>query len=308
MVVGLVCLTSCAVARAQAVPVFESETHLIDTTVSVHDAHGGLVQDLTKDDLSVVEDGVPQTIRFFSRAEAMPLSIGLVIDGSGSQEKFNKEHERDLAEFLKQVLRPEDRAFAVGFGNHLRLLSDWSADAGAIVDSLHAYDKGNKDYPELGPKEDRELGTALNDAVYFSVTEKMADVHQRRKVLLVFSDGEENSSEHDLVDTIEAAQGADVLVYAIRYTELSHGKMNARNRYGMRELDHLTGQTGGKSYDAHAMKVSAAFAEIAGELRSLYGVGYHSTNAVRDGAFRKVVIKGRREGLVVRARAGYYAK
>jgi Ca-activated chloride channel family protein len=310
--VAMGCLLSCVVARGQSVPVFESETHLIDTTVSVHDAHGGLVQDLTKEDLSVVEDGVPQTIRFFSRAEALPLSIGLVIDASGSQEKFNKEHERDIAEFLKQTLRPEDKAFAVAFGNHLRLLSDWGGDAEAILTNLHAYDKGgvkgSREFPELGPNEDRELGTALNDAVYFSVTEKMADVKQRRKVLLVFSDGEENSSEHDLVDTIEAAQGADVLVYAIRYTELSHGKMSARNRYGMRELDHLTGQTGGKSYDAHAMKVSEAFAEISGELRSLYGVGYHSTNAVRDGAFRKVVIKGKREGVVVRARAGYYAR
>src|SRR5450631_2775919 len=97
--VAMGCLLSCVVARGQSVPVFESETHLIDTTVSVHDAHGGLVQDLTKEDLSVVEDGVPQTIRFFSRAEALPLSIGLVIDASGSQEKFNKEHERDIAEF-----------------------------------------------------------------------------------------------------------------------------------------------------------------------------------------------------------------
>jgi Ca-activated chloride channel family protein len=148
----------------------------------------------------------------------------------------------------------------------------------------------------------------LNDAVFYSVTEKMTGIEHRRKVLVVFSDGEENSSEHDLVDTIEAAQDADVLVYAIRYTETGHGKMNARDRYGVRELDHLTAQSGGKAYDAHAMKVSQAFAEIAGELRSLYGVGYQSTNKERDAAFRKVVIRGRREGLVVRARAGYYAR
>jgi Ca-activated chloride channel family protein len=76
----------------------------------------------------------------------------------------------------------------------------------------------------------------------------------------------------------------------------------------MRELDHLTSQTGGKSYDTHAMKVSQAFAEIAGELRSLYGVAYQSTNKVRDGAFRKIVIQPARPGLTVRARAGYYAK
>lgn len=291
---------------AQQVPVFKSETHLIDSTVSVHDADGGLVQDLKQEDLSILEDGIPQTIAFFSRAEQLPLSIGLVIDASGSQEKFLKEHERDIAEFLRQTLMPEDKAFAVCFGNHLRLVSDWSGDQSAITAALHSYDKGQSDFPEIGPKEDRELGTALNDAVFYSATEKMAGIQHRRKVLVVFSDGEENSSEHDLVDTIEAAQNTNVLVDAIRYTELKHNKMNARDRYGMRELDHLTSQTGGKSYDSHTMKVSQAFAEISGELRSLYAVAYHSTNQTQDGIFRKVVIRSKRPGIVVRARAGYY--
>ncbi|RXH55177.1 VWA domain-containing protein [Granulicella sibirica] len=295
-------------ASAQDFPPLKVETHLIDSTVSIRDAGGGLVHDVTMTDLSVVEDGIPQTIRYFAPAEHLPLSIGLIIDASGSQEKFIKDHERDIAEFLRQVLTPEDRAFALCFGNHLRLVSDWTSDGPAITSALRRYDKSKGDFPELGPKEDREQGTALNDAVYFSTTERMAGIHQRRKVLLVFSDGQENSSEHDLIDTIEAAQNADVLVYAIRYTELEHGKMNARDLYGMRELDHLTAQSGGKSYDSHAMKVSQAFAEISGELRSLYAVGYYSTNREHDGSFRKVVLQSKRPGLVLRARAGYYAR
>jgi len=302
---------------AQSVPVFKAETHLIDSTISVHDRDGGLVHDLSKEDLIILEDGVPQTIRYFSRAEDLPLSIGLIVDVSGSQEKFVKDHERDIAQFLKQTLLPEDRVFAVCFGNHLRLVSDWASGSStgqeATLAALTDYDRGKRDkptrdIPEIGPKEDRDLGTAFNDAVYFATTEKMANIQHRRKVLVVFSDGEENSSEHDLVDTIEAAQNNDVLVYAIRYTQLSHGKMNARDRYGMRELDHLTQQTGGKSYDSHAMQVSQAFAEISGELRSLYAVAYHSTNPARDGAFRKVVIQPKRSGIVLRARAGYYAR
>jgi Ca-activated chloride channel family protein len=300
-----------AAVYAQEVPVFHSETHLIDSTVSVHDASGGLVQDLKQDELTIVEDGIPQTIQFFSRAEQLPLSIGLIFDGSASQDKFNKEHEHDLADFLKQALMPDDKVFSLGFGNHLRLLNDWAdgsrENQEAIRDAFHRYVKGEKDQPEIGPKEDRDLGTALNDAVYYSITEKMQAIQHRRKVLIVFSDGEENSSEHDLIDTIEAAQNANTLVYAIRYTELKHGKMDARDRYGMRELDHLTTQTGGKTYDSHSMKVSEAFAEIAGELRSLYSVAYHSTNPEHDGAFRKVVVKSNRPGIVIRARVGYYA-
>jgi Ca-activated chloride channel family protein len=111
------------------------------------------------------------------------------------------------------------------------------------MSGIRGFDKGNTDFPEIGPKEKRELGTALYDGAFFSVTEKLAAIHQRRKVLVVFSDAEENSCGHDLLDEIEAAQNADVLIYAIPYTELNHGKMDARDRYGMHALDHLSTQT-----------------------------------------------------------------
>jgi Ca-activated chloride channel homolog len=293
---------------AQNVPVIRVETHLIDTTLSVRDAEGHIVSGLTQDDFTVVEDGVTQKIRFFAHDTQLPLSIGLIIDESGSQEKFVKEHEKDIEAFLKQVLDPSDQAFALCFGNHLRLVSDSTASLPTIMDGIRSFDKGNKDFPEIGPKEERVLGTALYDAVFFSITERLAAIHQRRKVLVVFSDGEENSSEHDLIDAIAAAQNADVLVYAIRYTELKHGKMDARDRYGVRALDHLTTQTGGKTFDFHATDLKQAFNEIAGDLRSLYDLAYQSTNPTRDGTYRKLVIQTTRTGLTVRARTGYYAK
>ncbi len=301
-------LLSGVLCHAQGIPVIQVETHLIDTTLSVRDADGRIVTGLSQNDFTVVEDGVPQKIRFFAHDNQLPLSIGLIIDESGSQEKFVKEHEKDIETFLKQVLEPNDQAFALCFGNHLRLVSDSTSSAPIIMDGIRSFDKGNMDFPEIGPKEERELGTALYDAIYFGITEKLAAIHQRRKVLLVFSDGEENSSEHDLLDAIEAAQNADVLIYAIRYTELKHGKMDARDRYGMRALDHLTTQTGGKTFDFHATKLKQDFAEIAGDLRSLYDLAYQSTNPTRDGTYRKVVIKTTRPELTVRARTGYYAK
>lgn len=295
-------------SSAQGVPVIQVETHLIDTTLSVRDADGRIVTGLAQNDFTVVEDGVPQKIRFFAHDNQLPLSIGLIIDESGSQEKFVKEHEKDIEAFLKQVLEPTDEAFALCFGNHLRLVSDATASAQAIMDGVRSFDKGNLNFPEIGPEEQRKLGTALYDAVYFSITERLAAIHQRRKVLLIFSDGEENSSEHDLIDAIETAQNADVLIYAIRYTELTHGKMDARDRYGMRALDHLTSLTGGKAFDFHSTKLKRDFAEIAGDLRSLYDLAYQSTNPVRDGTYRKVVIQTTSPGLAVRSRAGYYAK
>jgi len=296
------------ICHAQNVPVIQVETHLIDTTLSVRDADGHIVTGLTQDDFTVVEDGIPQKIRFFAHDSQLPLSIGLIIDASGSQGKFVKEHQKDIEVFLHRVLEPSDQAFALCFGNHLRLVSDTSSSVSALMDAVRSFDKGNMEFPEIGPKEERELGTALYDAVFFSITEKLAAVRQRRKVLLVFSDGEENSSEHDLLDAIEAAQNNDVLIYAIRYTELKHGKMDARDRYGVRALDHLTTQTGGKTFDFHETKLKQDFSEIAGDLRSFYDLAYQSTNPTRDGTYRKVVIKTTHPGLTVRARAGYYAR
>ena len=295
-------------ALAQDVSVIKVETHLIDTTLSVRDADGRIVTGLTQNDFTVVEDGVPQKIRFFAHETQLPLSIGLIIDESGSQEKFIKEHEKNIEVFLGQVLEPNDQAFALCFGNHLRLVSGPTPSAVAIMDGIRSFDRGNMDFPEIGPKEERELGTALYDAIFYSITEKLAAIHQHRKVLLIFSDGEENSSEHDLLDAIGAAQNADVLIYAIRYTELKHGKTDARGRYGVRALDHLTAQTGGKAFDFHETKLNQDFDEIAGDLRSLYDVAYQSTNPTRDGTYRKVVIQASRPGLTVRARAGYYSR
>jgi Ca-activated chloride channel homolog len=89
---------------------------------------------------------------------------------------------------------------------------------------------------------------------------------------------------------------------------MKHGKMDARDRYGVRVLDHLAGQTGGKTFDYHATDLKQAFAEIAGDLRSLYQIAYQSTNPTRDGSYRKVVIQTTKPGLTVRARTGYYAR
>ena len=307
-IAALVCATSVNASAQDAAYTYKTETHLVDLTISVHDAAGGLAQGLTQQDFKVLEDGVPQQIRFFAHDTQLPLSIGLIVDASGSQAAFVKAHEKDVEKFVHEVLAPGDEAFAVCFGNHLRLVSDFTGTSTALISGIQRFDKGDRDMPEIGPKEDRDLGTALYDAVYFGIAEKLASRPQRRKVLLILSDGQDNSSEHDLLDAIEQAQNANVIVYAVRYTDAKQNDLSARDRYGVRALNHLTAQTGGKAFDVHRVKVEQAFAEIAGEVRSLYEVAYQSTNRERDGSFRKVQIQPVRADLVVRSRTGYYAK
>ena len=287
--------------------VFHSEVHLVTLTFSVHDASGKLVSGLKQDAFQVFEDGVPQKIVSLASEAELPLSIGLLVDVSDSQSKFLKRHTKDVELFLQQILRPQDQVFAICFGDHLHLVTHLTWSPAQVIDGLTTYDKGKGDFHELDPDPTRSGGTALFDAVYSSVQEKLSSASERRRVLILFTDGEENSSAHDEVEAIAAAQGADVLVYAVRYTQIHHDKLTASNHQGMAILKHLAAQTGGTDFDGLNTDLTQDFRQIADELRSQYSISYYSTNKVNDGSFRKVVIEPAQPGLSVRARSGYYA-
>ncbi len=304
----LVFTIACCRAGQQSPP-FRAEVNLVNITATVRSADGKLITNLNKDDFEVTEDGQPQKIQFFARETQLPLSLGLIIDESGSQDKFLKQHDRDVETFLNTLLRPSDQVFAVCFGNYLRLVSDGTASASAIMEGLERFRKGDRAFPKIGPKEDRDLGTALYDAIYFSVVEKLKTAGERRRALLVFSDGEENSSEHDLLDAVEAAQNTDTLVYCIRYTQKEHGRLTARNKYGTRVMQHIASLTGAADFDALASHLQTVFAQIGDELRATYQIGYVSSNDhPRDGSFRKLTVRCKLTDTTVRAKSGYYAR
>jgi Ca-activated chloride channel homolog len=293
---------------AAQVPDLHVETHLVTLTFTVRDAHGNLVSDLSQQDFAVYEDGVPQQIRFFSRESDIPLTLGLIIDASPSQDKFIHRHLHDVRMFLSSVLGPHDQVFALCFGDHLRLASDFASSPDSLIDGIEQYNKDHSAVPEIEPDDTRSGGSAVYDAVYAGVTEKLAAGAARRKALILFTDGEENSSAHDEIDAISIAQNDDVLLYAIRYTMIRHGQLSADNRHGIAALHHMAEQTGGADFDALHTDLSQDFAQIGSELRSLYSIGYYSTNKRRDDTFRRVVIETQTTGLGVRTKAGYYAK
>ncbi|MBV8817744.1 MAG: VWA domain-containing protein [Acidobacteriaceae bacterium] len=288
---------------------YRAEVNLVNITAVVHSSEGKLITNQNKDDFELSEDGVPQTIRFFARESELPLSLGLIVDVSGSQEKFLKRHDHDIETFLKTVIRPSDELFAVCFGNHLRLVSAGTSSVPGIMQGFQRFPKEMARFPEIGPHEDRDLGTALYDAIYFSIVEKIKAAGERRRALIVFSDGEENSSEHDLLDAIAAAQDTDTLLYCIRYTHKEHGQLSARNKYGVRVMDHLATLTGGAHYDGLATHLETVFGQIGDELRAMYEFGYVSNNStIHDGSFRKLTIRCKAPGAIVRSKSGYYAR
>jgi len=289
-----------------AVP-FRVDVHLVNVSFAVRDSSGALLRDLTKDDFEVLDDGVLQTVSYFARSADLPLTLGLIADMSGSQDKFVKRHQHDLKQFLKEVLSERDRAFLICFGNHLRLASDFTSSAQGVMEGLDRYDHSTHGLLELAPDSTRDLGTAFYDALYYSTTVKMYGAEGARKALIVFSDGEDNSSEHHMLDAIESAQRENVVVFAVRYTEARKGHLSARNKYGIRVMARIARETGGSDFDAGKADLNQAFREIGEELRSSYELAYHSTHTASDGTFHKLVIRGKRPGLTIRTKTGYFA-
>lgn len=288
--------------------VFKAEVHLVNISFNVRSADGKLVPGLTADDFEVYEDGVLQKMSSFSNEGQLPLTLGLIVDASDSQDKFLKRHNKDIETFLKKTVQPQDQVFAVCFGNHLRLVSDLTSSTPQVIDGLARFDKGDRDFVEIAPGEIRESGTALYDAVYETSVGKLRSVDNRRRALILFTDGEENASAHDLMDAIAAAQDSDVVIYAVRYSDIHNGRLTAHNKFGAQSLNHMTSQTGGVQFDGLHTNLPDAFERIGEELRSLYVLSYHSTNKTRDGRFRKVEIRPKDSTLVVHAKAGYFGQ
>jgi Ca-activated chloride channel family protein len=282
------------------------DVDLVNVAFTARNPQGALVDNLTKDEVELYEDAVPQKIEFFSKSTDLPLTLALIVDVSGSQDHFGKKHEKDLQVFLKEVLGPKDRVFLVCFGNHLRLVSDYTNSADEILENYREFDKGKKHFPEIGPEEQRDLGTAFYDSIFYSIADKLSQAGGR-KAILMFSDGEDNSSSHNMMTTIEKAQAENVVVYAIRYTETKHGRLNARNRYGISVMDRTAKETGGAHIDAEKTDPHTYFRQIAEELRTSYELAYYPTNKTKDEAFRKIVIKPKQEGVKIRTKTGYFA-
>src|SRR5882762_3775186 len=282
---------------------------LINVAFSVGARLGKKNMNLNQDDFEVFEDGAPQKIAFFAKSTDVPLNLGLLVDMSGSQEPFMKRHHKDLETFLKKELGSRDQAFLLCFGNRLRLAEDYSSSPKDLAEALKDFLKGHGEYPQLGPlQEKRSGGTAFYDAIYYSIQEKLADAAKGRRALILFSDGEDNSSAHHMLDAIEAAQNNDVLLFSVRYTDAKDGRLNARNKYGVNVMERISQETGGADFDARAKGLAANFEQIGEQLRSSYELAYHSTNPIPDGTFHKISIRLKQPGLKVRAKTGYYAR
>ncbi|MFZ0760709.1 MAG: VWA domain-containing protein [Candidatus Sulfotelmatobacter sp.] len=287
--------------------------NVVGVFFNVKDKHGALIPNLTKDDFQVFEDGKPQTIKYFSAESNLPLTLGILIDSSGSQRNVLDMEKQVGGAFLRQILTPKDEAYVISFDISVDLLQDFTGDVHRLQAALNQA-KINVDFtsgiPGMGggpvPTANAP-GTLLYDAVYLSAHDMLAK-EVGRKAMILLTDGEDEGSKLKIQDAIEAAQKADAIVYVLLCADRGFYGSFGMGYSGESEMRKLTEATGGRVINVGNKfdKLKAAFDQIAAELRSQYSLGYTPTNTNLDGSYRKLEIKCK-QNYKIQSRAGYYA-
>ncbi len=286
--------------------------NVVQLFFNVKDKHGALIPNLTKDDFDIKEDGTPQTIKYFTAETNLPLTLGIMIDASGSQRNVIDMEKEVGGAFLKQILTDKDEAFVISFDITVDLLQDFTRDTHRLQAALNKakvnVDVSSNGVPGMGGgpvPQHNSPGTLLYDAVYLSAHDMLAK-EVGRKAMILLTDGQDEGSRLKIQDAIEAAQKADSIVYVLLCAD--RGFYGGFGYSGEGDMRKLTEQTGGRVINVGNKfdKLREAFDQIAAELRSQYNIGYTPTNLKQDGSYRKLEIKNK-QNYKIQARAGYYA-
>ena len=302
-ILSYLCVATLAGGLAFAAPPgqIRVQVNLVNLFATVRDKHKAIVTGLKQDDFQVYEDGQLQEITYFSAESNLPITLGILVDTSGS-ETYMLPAEKDAASrFLGRVLRKGDLAMVMSFDLDVDLLADFTDDRGMLN---RAINRAQINAPSGGMIAQGPLptsgtgGTNFYDAVYLAAHDKLAS-EAGRKAIVVLTDAEDTGSKLNLQDAIEAAQRTDTVVH-ILLVAADGGDQGVAKR--------LTDETGGRMIVVRSEKnLEAAFDQISEELRSQYTIGYTPTNKKHDGSYRKVKVDMKDKDYSVLTRRGYYA-
>jgi VWFA-related protein len=285
-------------------------TVVVNVYAIVKDKQGHLIPNLNEEDFELTEDHVPQQIAYFSHETDSPLSLGIMIDTSASQEQLLATEQKHARAFIQHVLRPKDLAFVLRFDVEVELLQDFTSEQrllGRAIDNTVINEGGYRLLPD--PSAPAPVGgTHLYDALYLASNELMKS-NVGRKVVIMLTDGEDQGSKVTPNSALEAAEKADVIIYSVALTDESFYWAQGLAFRGNSVLKKFSEETGGQTVAVNrARDIGAAFQEIADELRAQYFLGYSPSNRLRDGSFRKIRVRIRNRNYRVRVRGGYYAQ
>lgn len=281
-----------AAALAQA-PVFRADVRLVRLLVTVKDSTGALVGSLDKDAFEVSDSGVPQTVSVFERTTALPLSISLLIDTSGSTAKDLKYETSSAARFLKAITREgntQDSLSLYSFNHDVTLVTNFTRDPRRIERGLRSLAA--------------TAGTSLYDALL--LTSERLESRDGRHVIIVITDGGDTTSRTDYHSALRALHRADVVLYPIVVIPITSDA--GRNVGGENALTQLARSTGGRAFFPGVTGLDQAFSDILRDLRTQYLLGYYpkSLPHAPAGTFRSIQVKLKEPGLRAISRGGYY--
>lgn len=322
---------------------FEGSVKVVSVLASVHNSKNEVVKDLKQEDFTIEEDGRPQVIKYFSRETDLPLTLGLLIDTSGSQRRVLGKEKDASSTFINQVIREDkDQAFLIKFDAEAELMQDLTPSRKKLQSALN--DVEGAAAPQLQRRDpnggssgggggQRRGGTILYDAILLASNEEMKK-QQGRKALIVLSDGNDRGSKDSISDAIEAAQRSDTLVYSIYFVDedqhMNQGfggpGMGGGRRGGMggggggrrpqqqprgdgkKILQRISKETGGSFFEvSKKLPIDKIYDQIQEELRSQYNLGYTPDKSDAGSGFRKIKVTAKGKNLTVQARDGYYA-
>jgi VWFA-related protein len=298
-------------APAEELPApIKVDVDVVSLLASVRDKRGGLVANLEKNDFTVLEDGKQQEIKYFTRETDLPLTIGLLVDVSGSQRNLIGIERSAATQFFSTVLRKKDEAFLISFGEESELLQDYTSSVRLLEEGLNQLRVSSGVsglHPGPVPTASQPRGTVLYDAVYLAASEKLRS-EVGRKVIVLITDGVDQGSKLTRNQAIEAAQKADAVIYSIDYQDPSAYGPFGGGGGGEGELRKMSDETGGRVFKVDRRHpLDEAFRELQDEMRSQYSIGYTPTNEVKDGSYRHLEMRLGNKDLKAQARKGYYA-
>jgi VWFA-related protein len=296
-------------------PSIQVDVDVVNILASVRDKKGALISTLTQDDFTIFEDGRQQTIKYFARETELPLTIGLLVDVSASQENLLETEKRAAYQFFSKVLTKKDVAFLISFGSEAELLQDLTGSPRLLqlgLEKLRINSAAGGLHPGPVPTMNKQRGTVLHDAVYLAATDRLTGEVGRKAIVLI-TDGVDMGSRLKLEEAIEAAQKADAVIYSIYYTDPSaYGGFYGGGSDSA--LKKMSEETGGRVFRADRKGgLDEAFRQLQEEMRSQYAIGYTPVTegvvrSAKQGDFRKLEVRTRDKNLRVQARKGYYAK
>ena len=299
----------------ESVATFKVQVNLVDVFFTVKDKQGNLVPHLTKDDCTVSENKEPQKLKSFVAETQQPLTLGILLDTSGSQYRVLPLEQDVGGQFLSRVLRQKDEAFVLSFDVNVDMLQDFTNSSRLLSRALNKAEintagGGGSGSPGSGggtvPTIGAGKGTVLYDAVVLASNAKL-NQESGRKAMILLTDGEDEGSDHKISEAIAAAQKSNILVYTILIAD--HGFYGGFGYSGYSAMKRLTEETGGRLIDVgnDGKRLEAAFQQIEDELRTQYVATYTPLNTKLDGTFRHLGVECRGDGMKVQVRKGYFA-